>query len=180
MIKVVVGDITTMKVDVIVNAANPALVVGGGVCGAIFKAAGVEKLTDEIQSLYPMGCQTGGAVLTSGGDLPVKWIAHAVGPVYQEERTALNSVLLREAYVNALTRANSAGATSIAFPAISTGIYGYPLEEATAVAVLAINWWLWMNDTADMTVYLVAFNDDVAAVLQAEVDRHPDIGTYGS
>lgn len=126
-----VGDITAEHTDAIVNAANVALARGGGVCGAIFAAAG-PGLGEACAELG--GCPTGDAKATPGFALPASWIVHAVGPVWsgghQGEAEALGS-----AYRRSLEVADGLGARSIAFPAISTGIYGYPLAEATAVAV---------------------------------------------
>lgn len=127
----ILGDITALEVDAVVNAANGALAPGGGVCGAIHAAAGPE-LAEACRRAGP--CPTGEARLTPGYRLPARWVIHAVGPVWRGgghgEARALAS-----AYRNALARAREAGAASVAFPAISTGIYGYPLSEATAVAV---------------------------------------------
>lgn len=125
------GDITRERVDAIVNAANDRLAAGGGVCGAIFAAAGPE-LPAACAALG--GAATGDAKATPGFALPARWIIHAVGPVWHggdrdEPR------LLASCYRRALEVADELGARSIAFPAISTGIYGYPLEPATAVAV---------------------------------------------
>jgi O-acetyl-ADP-ribose deacetylase (regulator of RNase III) len=128
------GDITTESVDVIVNAANTALVAGGGVCGAIFRAAG-PGLAAACAELG--GCATGDAKATPGFSLPARWIIHAVGPVWaggdrgEPERLA-------SAYRRSLEVAEGLGAASVAFPAISTGIFGYPLEAATDVALGAV------------------------------------------
>lgn len=125
------GDITAETTDVIVNAANAGLARGAGVCGAIFAAAGpgLAAACAEIG-----GCPTGGAVATPGFALPARWIVHAVGPVWHGGDRG-EPELLASAYRRSLEVAGELGATSIAFPAISTGIYGYPLEAATAVAV---------------------------------------------
>lgn len=128
------GDITTESVDVIVNAANTALAAGGGVCGAIFRAAG-PGLAAACAELG--GCATGDAKATPGFSLPARWIIHAVGPVWaggdrgEPERLA-------SAYRRSLEVAEGLGAASVAFPAISTGIFGYPLEAATDVALGAV------------------------------------------
>jgi len=133
-LEAVQGDITVEAVDAIVNAANSSLARGGGVCGAIFAAAGPE-LDAACRRLG--GCATGDAVVTPGFELPARWIVHAVGPVWhggdQDE-----PALLASAYRRSLEVAAQAGATSIAFPAISTGIYGYPLEPATEIAVATV------------------------------------------
>ena len=130
----VLGDITRLEVDAVVNAANRSLAPGGGVCGAIHAAAG-PQLAQACRRAGP--CPTGEARLTPGYHLPARWVIHTVGPVWhgggQGEAQALAS-----AYRNALARAREAGAASVAFPAISTGIYGYPLAEATTVAVTTV------------------------------------------
>ena len=125
------GDITLETTDVIVNAANSGLARGGGVCGAIFAAAGPE-LDGACAALG--GCATGDAKATPGFRLPARWIVHTVGPVWHGG-DAGEPELLASAYRRSLEVAGELGATSIAFPAISTGIFGYPLEPATAIAV---------------------------------------------
>ncbi|MBR5474145.1 MAG: macro domain-containing protein [Lachnospiraceae bacterium] len=144
-------DIVTMKTDAIVNAANEGLWRGGGVCGAIFLAAGADELQEECQKKAP--CPTGKAVITSGYRLPARFIVHAVGPRWsggaQGERA-----LLAGAYESALKLAQEHGCKSIAFPLISAGIYGYPKAEALTVAVEAIRHFL--NDH-EMDVYLTFF-----------------------
>jgi len=128
------GDITTLNVDAIVNAANDRLAAGSGVCGAIHAAAGPE-LARACAALG--GCETGDAVATDGYALPARWVIHAVGPVWHGG-TSDEVELLASAYRRSIEVADHLGATSIAFPAISTGIYGFPLELAceTAVATL--------------------------------------------
>ena len=125
------GDLTLEPTDVIVNAANPDLVRGGGVCGAIFARAG-DGLAQACAELGD--CPTGDAVATPGFGLAARWIVHAVGPVWQGGGQG-EPGLLRSAYERSLAVADGLGARSLAFPAISTGIYGYPLEAATGVAV---------------------------------------------
>jgi O-acetyl-ADP-ribose deacetylase (regulator of RNase III) len=124
-------DITTLAVDAIVNAANTELAPGGGVCGAIHRAAGPE-LAAACERLRP--CPTGEARLTPGFRLPARFVIHAVGPVWQGGR-ANEASLLASAYRASLVLARRAALASLAFPAISTGIYGYPFEAATTVAV---------------------------------------------
>jgi len=128
------ADITTLAVDAVVNAANRDLAPGGGVCGAIHRAAGPE-LAAACAPLRP--CPTGQARLTPGFRLPARFVVHAVGPVWQGGRSD-EPELLASAYRASLEAARDAGARSIAFPAISTGIYGYPLREATRVAVATV------------------------------------------
>lgn len=146
------NDITKMRMDAIVNAANTDLRMGGGVCGAIFNAAGAEKLQAACDSLSPI--QTGEAVITSGFALPAKHIIHTAGPLYRDGNQG-EEVLLRACYTNALCLALQHGCESIAFPLISSGIYGYPKDEALSVATSAIGDWLQNND---MDVSLVVFD----------------------
>jgi O-acetyl-ADP-ribose deacetylase (regulator of RNase III) len=127
-------DITTLDVDAIVNAANTSLAPGGGVCGAIHRAAG-PKLAAACAAAAP--CPTGDARITPGFGLRARYVIHAVGPVWHGGRRG-ESELLASAYRASLDLARQAGVKSIAFPAISTGIYGYPLEAATAIAVSTV------------------------------------------
>lgn len=129
-----IADITTLSVDAIVNAANEALAPGGGVCGAIHRAAGPE-LAQACAELSP--CPTGDARLTPGFRLPAKFVIHAVGPVWRGGGSG-EAELLASAYRAALRLARERRLRSLAFPAISTGIYGYPLQAATEVAVTTV------------------------------------------
>jgi len=150
--QIVHNDITKMNTDIIVNAANSALQPGGGVCGAIFRAAGVYGLAAECESKAP--CPTGSAVITAAYDMPVKYIVHAVGPVWRGGIYGERE-LLAGAYRAALELAREYRCQSIAFPLISAGIYGYPKEQALAVAVAAISEFLLQYE---MDVYLVVFD----------------------
>ena len=133
------GDITKQDVDAVVNAANTALRPGGGVDGAITRAAGPDALADRERVIHERGhppLPTGTAVATVGGALPARWIIHTAGPIYSggpdDER------LLSSCYTESLRVADELGARTIAFPAISTGVYGYPLERAAPIAVAAV------------------------------------------
>jgi O-acetyl-ADP-ribose deacetylase (regulator of RNase III) len=133
-IEVLQADITTLAVDAIVNAANASLAPGGGVCGAIHRAAG-PQLAAECATLG--GCATGDAKITRGYELPAKHVIHAVGPVWHGGAHG-EAERLRSCYVRSLELAQSRGLRSIAFPAISCGIFGYPIEAAARVAVDAV------------------------------------------
>jgi O-acetyl-ADP-ribose deacetylase (regulator of RNase III) len=138
-IEFVLGDITLQQVDVVVNAANSGLLGGGGVDGAIHRAGGPAILAEcaELRrTKYPSGLPTGRAVATTAGNLPATWVVHTVGPVYSPLKA--QSALLASCYTESLRVAGELGATSIAFPAISTGVYAYPLEPAAAIAVRAV------------------------------------------
>ncbi len=130
----VVGDLTQQRVDAIVNAANEALAPGGGVCGAIYRAGGKE-IFDEAARFG--GCPTGDARPTGGGKLPAKHVIHAVGPVWHGG-DAGEPQLLASAYRRSLEVAGELGCRTVAFPALSTGIYGYPVELAAPVSVSAV------------------------------------------
>lgn len=146
-------DITRIEADAVVNAANPSLRMGGGVCGAIFRAAGAEKLRAACAPLSPI--ETGAAAITPGFALPAKYIIHTAGPVYDPRERERSRALLFRAYRSALELAQDHGCGSIAFPLISSGSYGYPKEEALEVARLAIEHYLGDHD---MTVYLTVFD----------------------
>lgn len=138
-IEMVRGDITRQAVDAVVNAANKSLLGGGGVDGAIHRAGGPGILAEckVIRAeRYPDGLPTGRAIATTGGELPAKWVIHTVGPVYAKSED--RSHLLASCHTESLRVADELGAHSVAFPAISTGIYGYPLKEAAPVALKAV------------------------------------------
>jgi O-acetyl-ADP-ribose deacetylase (regulator of RNase III) len=150
-ITLVRGDITEQEVDAVVNAANSSLLGGGGVDGAIHRRGG-SAILDECRRLrserYPEGLPPGQAVATTAGDLPARWVIHTVGPVYSKSED--RSGLLASCHTESLREADELGARTVAFPAISTGVYRYPVEEAAEVAVGAVA-------TADTRVEEVRF-----------------------
>ena len=150
-LEVVQGDITAESVDAIVNAANSSLLGGGGVDGAIHRAAGPELL-EACRGLN--GCPTGDAKATPGFRLPARWVVHTVGPVWRGGSSG-EAALLASCYRRSLEVADEVGARSVAFPAISTGIYGYPAEEAATIAVDTIR----STPTSVELIRLVAFDD---------------------
>ena len=133
------GDLTTQEVDAIVNAANSTLLGGGGVDGAIHRAGGPSILAEcrEIRrTTFPAGLPTGRAVATGGGNLPARWVIHTVGPVYAASADPAGE--LASSHTESLRVADELGARTVAFPAISTGVFGYPVEEAAGVAIGAV------------------------------------------
>ena len=167
-VSVVVADITQQQVGAIVNAANSTLLGGGGVDGAIHRAGGPEILAacQEIRrTQYPDGLPTGEAVITTAGHLPAEYVIHTVGPIKNAEGERA-ATLLAACYRNSLTLAVQHALTSIAFPAISTGVYGYPREEAAPVASQAIASFL-EHDSSLQSVRLVFFSEQDAAVFLA-------------
>lgn len=165
-------DITRMEVDAIVNAANTDLAAGGGVCGAIFGAAGRSDMQEACDRLAPI--RTGEAVLTPGFALPARYVIHAAGPVYHRWKPGLSRRYLYAAYENSLRLAAENGCESIAFPLISSGIYGYPKEEALKVATEAITRFL---EDQEMDVYLAVFDKaafQIGRKLQGAVESYID------
>jgi O-acetyl-ADP-ribose deacetylase (regulator of RNase III) len=133
------GDITRQRVDAVVNAANASLLGGGGVDGAIHRAGGpaiLEACRELRRTTLPKGLAAGGAVATTGGDLPARWVIHTVGPVFAAEDDP--AFLLASCHTESLRVADELGARSVAFPAISTGAFGYPVDLAAPVAVAAV------------------------------------------
>jgi len=149
------NDITKMPVDAIVNAANQRLAPGSGVCGAIFAAAGYEQLEQACQMIG--GCPTGQAVITDGFQLQAKHVIHTVGPIWYGGSRG-EEELLRGCYRHSLELAKEYGCTSIAFPLVSAGIYGYPKRQALHIAVSSILNFLEQND---MQVYLTLFGSEL-------------------
>lgn len=167
-VHVVIGDLTSQDVEAIVNAANASLEGGGGVDGAIHRAGGPEILEEcrEIRrTRFPEGLPTGEAVTTTGGKLPALYVIHTVGPIYGEQY-GKEAELLANCYLNSLALAVEKNLTSIAFPAISTGVYGYPMEEAAEVSSRAIESFL-SRDNQLKEVRLVFFQPRDAEVFLA-------------
>ena len=166
-IEVVQGDLTKMKVDAIVNAANSSLLGGGGVDGAIHRAAGKELLA-ECRDLR--GCKTGQAKITGGYLLPARHVIHTVGPVWRPD-TPLVAEQLAACYRNSLALAEQHGLQEIAFPSISTGAYRFPIAEAARIALATVAAWL-TDHAQPAKVYHVCFSEDDRAVYQqALTDR---------
>ena len=162
-VRVIEADITTLEVDAIVNAANTSLLGGGGVDGAIHRRAGPELLA-ECRTLR--GCQTGQAKITGAYRLPARYVIHTVGPVWSGgDRGEPES--LAACYRNSLDLANHNGVRTIAFPAISTGVYGFPMEPACRIAVAVIREFLAGNELPEQVVLCTFGSDATAAMDQA-------------
>jgi len=160
------GDITRLDVDAIVNAANAQLRPGGGVCGAIHRAAG-KNLREACAKIG--GCDTGQSVHTDGYDLKARYVIHTVGPVWHGgDRN--EEALLASCYRTALKIAKEIGARSVAFPAISTGIYGFPLDRATGIAVATVRDFLQQDDSIERVVFSV-FGPEAEAAYRRELGR---------
>ncbi|MEM3730490.1 MAG: O-acetyl-ADP-ribose deacetylase [Candidatus Bathyarchaeia archaeon] len=151
------GDITEMETEAIVNAANPSLMGGGGVDGAIHKKGG-PKILEECKRIrekeWPEGLPTGKAVITSGGNLKAKYVIHTVGPIWRGGNSG-EPELLADAYRNSLSLAVSKGIKTIAFPSISTGAYGYPIEKACRIALSTVKEFLEKVDKLEKVVFVL-------------------------
>ena len=159
------GDITAEKVDAIVNAANSSLLGGGGVDGAIHRAAGPELL-EHCRTLG--GCDTGDAKITPGFGLEARWVIHTVGPVWHGG-TRGEADLLASCYRSSLARADEVGAESVAFPAVSTGVYGYPVEPAAAIAFRTVR----STSTDVVLVRFVCFNTETLDAYRVQLAAQP-------
>ena len=168
-IEVIKGDITKVEVDAIVNAANASLMGGGGVDGAIHRAGG-PSILEECKRIVARqgGCKTGEAVITTAGNLPAKFVIHTVGPIWNgrpKERE-----LLANCYTNSLLLAVENNCTSIAFPAISTGVYRFPKEEAATIAMQTVHAYLQKSKEVESIIF-VCFDDENHFFLQQELGR---------
>jgi O-acetyl-ADP-ribose deacetylase len=166
-IEIIKGDITKLAVDAIVNAANSSLLGGGGVDGAIHRAAGKE-LMEECRKLN--GCKTGQAKITSGYNLPAKYVIHTVGPVWNRGKNN-EPQKLESCYFNSLTLAMENNLRSIAFPAISTGVYNYPYQAATLIALATTTRFLRENSFPERVIF-VCFNEEL---YQIYLDQYKEI-----
>jgi O-acetyl-ADP-ribose deacetylase (regulator of RNase III) len=167
-IVLVEGDITEQDVDAIVNAANSSLMGGGGVDGAIHRAGGptiLEECKQLRETDWPDGLPTGRSAATTGGRLAARWVIHTVGPVHA--RSEDRSELLASAHIGSLRVADELGAKTVAFPAISTGVYGYPLADAAAVAIRAVR----DADTQVEEVRFVLFGHDAYEAFERALDH---------
>lgn len=178
-VRLLKGDITQMETDAIVNAANSTLMGGGGVDGAIHLKGGPKILVEcrKIrQTEYPKGLPTGQAVMTSGGNLKAKKVIHAVGPVWHGGNHG-EPELLGQAYMNSLLLAVANGLKTVAFPSISTGAYGYPIEEAGRIALKAVREFLEEADGLAEVVFVLFSQGDLAVYRHAAAETFRDNGT---
>jgi O-acetyl-ADP-ribose deacetylase len=174
VIELIQGDITYQTTDAIVNAANHHLAGGGGVDGAIHRAAGPSVMA-ETREKYPHGCPTGSAVLSGGGDLSAQWIIHTIGPIWRGGNRG-EPLLLRSAYQSSLEVACDIGCRSVAFPSISTGVYGYPLDDAAEIALTAVADFFSENSQPELVRFVLfheaAYNAFVEALKTVPLVQH--------
>lgn len=170
-VELVKGDITKIPVDAIVNAANRQLAGGGGVDGVIHRAGGPSLMHElDIIRAQTGGCDTGSAVVTSAGELPARFVFHAVGPVYRGGNNG-EAALLASCYTTALQLAADRNLRSISFPSISTGVYGYPVAQAADVALSAIVRWLRAHPDVHLEVKLAQYSDADHKIYQLAAER---------
>mgnify|MGYP001084202520 CR=1 FL=1 len=166
-IRILEGDITTARVDAIVNAANPRMLGGGGVDGAIHRAAGPKLLEAcyQVEDVNGVRCPTGDARITTAGNLPSKFVIHTVGPIYGNEINPKG--LLQAAYLNSLQLARNYKCQSVAFPAISCGAFGYPIQEAAMVSLSICS----RQEFKELNISFFLFGSQVTAIWQAVFDQ---------
>ena len=172
-IRIVQGDITEQKTDAIVNAANSSLMGGGGVDGAIHRKGGpriLEECKKIRETTWPDGLPTGKAVVTTGGNLKARYVIHTVGPVWRGGKH-WESELLAEAYKNSLKLAVSKGLKTIAFPSISTGAYGYPMEKASKIALKTVKEFLEKENNLDEVLLVLFSKPDLETYEKAAKDN---------
>ena len=167
-IKLIRADITKLKVDAIVNAANQSLLGGGGVDGAIHRAAG-PGLLKECRELN--GCKTGQAKITKAYLLPARYVIHTVGPIYAYESREMADKLLADAYTNSLYLAEKNGLASIAFPNISTGVYGFPKQAAATIATRSVKDFI-LRAISVQSVWLCCFDEENFRIYQQLLERN--------
>jgi O-acetyl-ADP-ribose deacetylase (regulator of RNase III) len=167
-IELIKGDITTLAVDAIVNAANSSLLGGGGVDGAIHRAGG-PAILEECRKIVARqgGCKTGEAVMTTAGNLPAKFVIHTVGPVWQGGKQQ-EAEKLKNCYINSLQLAVMNECRSIAFPNISTGVYGYPKSDAAQIAVHTVSYFLAKTNKIEKVIF-VCFDEENYLFMQNEL-----------
>jgi len=159
-LRLLIGDITTFSADAIVNAANSALRGGGGVDGAIHRGGGPQLMAELEKIRMRIGhCETGSAVVTTAGKLPAQYVFHAVGPMYQDGRQG-EPERLASCYRTCLALAEERNLTTISFPSISTGVYGYPMDKAAGIAIREILGHLTMHEGSIRTVFLVLYDQE--------------------
>ena len=170
-IELLVGDITSVPADAIVNAANSALAGGGGVDGAIHRAGGPAVMAD-LERRYGRGrhCPTGSAVVSEAGDLPARWVIHAVGPIWRGG-SADEAELLASAYRTSLRLAAELGASTVSFPSISTGVYSYPVDQAARIAIDTVRDVLATESGSIERVTFVLFSQGTYDVFEAALSR---------
>lgn len=174
-LKVVQGDIAEQWVDAVVNAANTSLFGGSGVCGAIFNSAGYDEMTEACRAIG--FCETGEAVITPGFKLPAKYVIHTVGPIYGHN-DGRDEELLKSAHWSALNRATENSIRSITFPLISTGVYGYPKEEAVKIAVSAIHEYMSeKNDSCIQEITFCAYSNEDYELVKRVLEKRKLVGS---
>jgi len=167
-ISVTLGDITTVRCDAIVNAANSALAGGGGVDGAIHRTGGPSIMRECNEIVVRQGgCAPGDAVVTTAGELPATWVIHTVGPIWDGTKPEEHDATLASAYASSLERAADHCARSVAFPNISTGVYGFPKDRAARVAVSTVARWVSEHPEALDSVLYVCFDHDNLSLYEA-------------